>query len=289
LIIPLNQQRILLSFAAITILLAGTFPASSFAFENDDEIEIKVYVRDGFSVIYIATDFDYLEYDLDTDNETDILLSIMDQTNLDEDKIRDVWRFVVEDDERDYKHDDSYGYDGTYYDDDNREHEYDKYREHDDAKYDKYREHDDAKYDKYREHDDAKYDKYREHDLRPEDCMVDETRDVVVVEEDCIFKVFDEIPKQDCAIEFEDGLIWYEKDCVFEDDRVRYDEPRYDELRYDEPRYYEDEELTQRIHELEQENKHLKDSITDLEQQIKDLNQIVREQLGIIYDWIVSR
>jgi len=248
------------------VLLAGTFPASSFAFENDDEVEIKVYVRDGFSVIYIATDFDYLEYDIDTDNENDILLSIMDHTNLDEDKIRDVWRFVVEDDEHDYKHDDSYEYDGANYDDDNREHEYDK---------------------------------YRENDLRPEDCMVDETHDVVVVEEDCIFKAFDEIPKQHCAIEFEDGLIWYEKDCVFEDDRVRYDEPRYDEPRYDEPRYdeprydepryYEDEELTQRIHELEQENKHLNESITDLEQQIKDLNQIVREQLGIIYDWIVSR
>jgi len=32
-----------------------------------------------------------------------------------------VWRFVVEDDERDYKHDDSYEYDGAYYDDDYRE------------------------------------------------------------------------------------------------------------------------------------------------------------------------
>jgi len=231
-------------------------------------------------VIYIATDFDYLEYDLDTDNEDDILLSIMDQTNLDEDKIRDVWRFVVEDDEYDYKQRDTYEYDGAYYDDNNREHEDDKYREHED---DKYREHEDTKYDEH------EYAKYRENDLRPEECMVDETRDVVVVEEDCIFKVFDEIPKQHCAIEFEDGLIWYEKDCVFEDDEPRYDEPRYDEPRYDEPRYDENEELTQRIHELEQENKRLNEYSSDLEQQIMDLNQIVREQLGIIYDWIVSR
>jgi len=50
-----------------------------------------------------------------------------------------------------------------------------------------------------------------------------------------------------------------------------------------------DSESQRIIHELQEENRLLKEKIHELEQQIKDLNQLLREQLRVIYEWIIGR
>ena len=47
--------------------------------------------------------------------------------------------------------------------------------------------------------------------------------------------------------------------------------------------------LEQRIHALETENQELRDQIVDLEEQIENLNLLLREQLRVIYEWILNR
>ncbi len=49
------------------------------------------------------------------------------------------------------------------------------------------------------------------------------------------------------------------------------------------------EHLELQIEDLEQENRELQEQIEDLEQKIEDLNILLREQLAVIYEWIMNR
>jgi len=71
---------------------------------------------------------------------------------------------------------------------------------------------------------------------------------------------------------------------------AKYDDRYMDEY---EPKHqennYEFDRLEQRIQELEDENRELRGYISDLEKKLENLNEIVMEQLKVIYDWIIVR
>jgi len=256
LVLLLNQLRALLTLAAISILVIGMLPAQSFALEYD-KIEIEVEIKDGISKIEIETvDFED-EFVLDTTDEEKIIAEIMERVDLSADQIRDIWKF-------EFEHDDEFEREDKF----ENENEFDYYEEHD-------KEFDGVYYDDVdREHD---YEYDRERDMRGEECIVEEDQDVIVGDEACLLKVFDEIPKQNCIKSTEDGLVFYEKECIYKHKDKRY---------HDGP---SDSKSQRIIHELQEENRFLKEKIHELEQQIKDLNQLLREQLRVIYEWIINR
>ena len=53
--------------------------------------------------------------------------------------------------------------------------------------------------------------------------------------------------------------------------------------------FYEFDRLEKRVQELEDENKELRSYVSDLEKQLEGLNQVVMEQIKVIYDWIIVR
>jgi len=173
--------------------------------EFEDEIEIKVEIKDGITEIKIETQELEAEFELDTTNEDEIIAAIMEFVDLSADQIRDVWKF-------EFEHDDEFEREDRFED----EGEFD-FEEHD-------KEFDGLYYDDVDREYDYEFD--RERDMRGEECIVDEDREVIIGDEACILEVFDEIPKQNCIISTADGLIWYEKECVFE-----HDEPKRDHAR----------------------------------------------------------
>jgi len=53
--------------------------------------------------------------------------------------------------------------------------------------------------------------------------------------------------------------------------------------------FYEFDRLEERVQELEDENKELRSYISDLEKKLEDFNQVIVEQIKVIYDWIIVR
>ena len=77
----------------------------------------------------------------------------------------------------------------------------------------------------------------------------------------------------------DDSYDHYEKDRYYGDDS--YEDRDYESA--------ETQRLEQRVAELEQENRELRDIVSDLEQKLQDLNAVVMEQIKIIYDWVLAK
>lgn len=269
------QTKTLLSLAVIGALIVGAIPSQSFADESGIEIEIEI--KDGYSIVELKTnDFEDV-FKIETTDKERILKEIMHRTNLSEDQITSVWEIEFDTDDSDES---------------------------------------------------------ERHEIRPEECIVKEDKDIIVVEKECIYKVFDEIPKQECIIDAGDGLIWYERICIFEDE-INIDRPMeciieeddhivvleeqcvldkfghiphkecsksadgfvfYDkacvmqnnkESTHEKP--IEDDKTQKIIQELQEENRQLKQRVHELEKKIEELNQLLIEQLRVIYEWILNR
>jgi hypothetical protein len=77
----------------------------------------------------------------------------------------------------------------------------------------------------------------------------------------------------------------------YEGDHRDYNDDRDGYQDYDRPNDNsgETDRLLQRIDQLEQENRELRDYLDELEQKLTDLNLIVMQQVQVIYEWVLSQ
>lgn len=266
----------------ISVLMIG-LTGQSYA----QKISIEVEIRDGISVVEIETS-DYIDaFKLETTDKQMILDEILKRTDLTEDQVVAIWEIEFESDEskdEDRKHDEN----------DDRNHK---------------------------------------GDIKPQNCILKEDDQLVVVDKECVYNRFGEIPKENCIVDAADGLIWYDAECVYyneydskhrseciieEDEHVivadesclfeKYDKiPHKECAKLDQGLVYFDKQCVRDskthhpdmspvsddsqkiIQKLEQENRELKEKINQLEKKIDDLNQILKEQLRVIYEWVLKR
>jgi len=69
----------------------------------------------------------------------------------------------------------------------------------------------------------------------------------------------------------------------------KYDDHEDDYDRPDHQENFDFDRLEERIQQLENENRELRGHIFDLEKKLADLNQVIIEQVRVIYEWVISR
>lgn len=173
----------------------------------------------------------------------------------------------------------------------------------------------DKEFEKYDDYDD--YDKYEKYDDYDEPYLDDPEWKSI---EPLTQKIMDAIPMEKIQSLWESEqidelveLIVSETDLSHEDakrvvlfferyddrDHDKYDYPEHDYYDYPEHDYYESNptlysddqivRLEQRIHELEEENQILRETIAELEDKISQINAVVMEQVKFIYEWVLSQ